>query len=166
MIAYGDNAIINEHPKTCVMEDITLPKVIGMNPFIVHGGGPQIASTLKGFDIKSEFVNRPRVTDATTMEVAPMVLVGKINKAWAGPTSSTNGSPTAFSWKSSPSREIGTMILQDRVLYHDHEKVWPLHPCPLSLKMKTAGLFSVLPLIRPIVVQQVKSLWSHPSPRG
>lgn len=80
VIKYGGNAMINDDLKNSVMEDITLLKYIGMNPVVVHGGGPDISRALEKFDIKSEFVNGLRVTDAATMEVAQMVLVGKTNK--------------------------------------------------------------------------------------
>jgi len=80
VIKYGGNAMINDKLKYSVMEDITLLKYIGMNPIIVHGGGPDITSALKKFGIESEFVNGLRVTDAATMEVAQMVLMGKTNK--------------------------------------------------------------------------------------
>lgn len=80
VIKYGGNAMINDELKNSVMEDITLLKYIGMNPVLVHGGGPDINQALKAYDIKSEFVNGLRVTDSQTMEVAQMVLVGKTNK--------------------------------------------------------------------------------------
>lgn len=80
VIKYGGNAMINEELKNSVMADITLLKFIGMNPIVVHGGGPEITKTLERFDIKSEFINGLRVTDAATMEIAQMVLVGKTNK--------------------------------------------------------------------------------------
>jgi acetylglutamate kinase len=80
VIKYGGNAMINEELKNSVMEDITLLKYIGMNPVVVHGGGPDINKTLDKLNIKSEFVNGLRVTDSDTMEVAQMVLVGKTNK--------------------------------------------------------------------------------------
>lgn len=80
VIKYGGNAMINEELKTSVMEDITLLKYIGMNPVVVHGGGPDINKALDNFNIKSEFINGLRVTDKSTMEVAQMVLVGKTNK--------------------------------------------------------------------------------------
>ena len=80
VIKYGGNAMISEELKNSVMEDITLLKYVGMNPVVVHGGGPDITRTLERLDIKSEFVNGLRVTDAPTMEVAQMVLVGKTNK--------------------------------------------------------------------------------------
>ena len=80
VIKYGGNAMINEELKNKVMEDITLLKYIGINPIVVHGGGPDISAALTRFDIKSEFVNGLRVTDEETMKVARMVLIGKTNK--------------------------------------------------------------------------------------
>ncbi len=80
VIKYGGNAMINEELKNSVMEDITLLKYIGMNPVVVHGGGPDINKMLGRLDIKSEFLNGLRVTDKSTMEVAQMVLVGNTNK--------------------------------------------------------------------------------------
>ncbi|HPU22371.1 MAG TPA: acetylglutamate kinase [Thermoclostridium caenicola] len=80
VIKYGGNAMISEELKNSVMEDITLLKYIGLNPVVVHGGGPDISRALKSFGVESEFVNGLRKTDSSTMEVAQMVLVGKTNK--------------------------------------------------------------------------------------
>ncbi len=80
VIKYGGNAMINDELKNSVMEDITLLKYVGVNPIVVHGGGPDISKALTQFEVNSKFVNGLRVTDAKTMEVAQMVLVGKTNK--------------------------------------------------------------------------------------
>ncbi len=80
VIKYGGNAMISDELKNSVMEDITLLKYIGVNPVVVHGGGPDITRALKQLNIQSEFVNGLRKTDSATMEVAQMVLVGKTNK--------------------------------------------------------------------------------------
>lgn len=80
VIKYGGNAMINEELKNQVMADITLLKFIGINPVLVHGGGPDINIMLDKLSIKSEFKNGLRVTDSETMSVAQMVLVGKTNK--------------------------------------------------------------------------------------
>ncbi len=80
VIKYGGNAMINEDLKRTVMEDITLLKYVGMNPVIVHGGGPDISAELKTHNVESEFVNGLRVTDTDTIKIAQMVLVGKTNK--------------------------------------------------------------------------------------
>ena len=80
VIKYGGNAMISEELKNSVMDDIVLLKYIGMNPVVVHGGGPDINSALKRYDIKSNFVNGLRVTDEFTMEIVQMVLTGRTNK--------------------------------------------------------------------------------------
>lgn len=80
VIKYGGNAMISEQLKNSVMEDVTLLKYIGINPIIVHGGGPAISKALADNGIQSKFVNGLRVTDAKTMEIAQMVLIGKTNK--------------------------------------------------------------------------------------
>ncbi len=80
VVKYGGNAMVSEELKNSVMEDITLLKFIGINPVIVHGGGPDISNALSDMNIESEFKNGLRVTDAKTMQVAQMVLMGKTNK--------------------------------------------------------------------------------------
>ena len=80
VIKYGGNAMISEELKASVMNDITLLKFIGINPVVVHGGGPDISKMLEKMEIPSSFVGGLRVTDEQTMNVAQMVLVGKTNK--------------------------------------------------------------------------------------
>lgn len=79
VIKYGGNAMINEDFKRSVIQDIILLKYVGMKPVVVHGGGPEITAALKQFGKQTEFVSGLRVTDAETVSVAEMVLVGKIN---------------------------------------------------------------------------------------
>jgi acetylglutamate kinase len=80
VIKYGGNAMINEDLKTGVMKDIVLLKFLGVNPVLIHGGGPEINQMLNRVGKKSQFVQGLRVTDAETMEIVQMVLVGKLNK--------------------------------------------------------------------------------------
>lgn len=80
VIKYGGHAMINDELKEAVINDVILMKLIGINPVIVHGGGPEITDMLKRLDISSRFVGGCRVTDPATMEIVEMVLVGKINK--------------------------------------------------------------------------------------
>ncbi len=80
VVKYGGNAMINDELKNAVMEDLTLMKYIGLNPILVHGGGPDITGALKAQKVESKFINGLRVTDEQTMEIAQMVLVGKTNK--------------------------------------------------------------------------------------
>ncbi len=79
VIKYGGNAMINEDLKQQVMKDIVLMKYVGIRPVIVHGGGPDITSFLKKVGKVSEFISGLRVTDKETVQIAEMVLSGKIN---------------------------------------------------------------------------------------
>ena len=80
VIKYGGNAMISEELKNSVMQDIILLKYVGMNPVVVHGGGPDLTNALQKLNIKSEFVNGLRVTSQSVIEVAQMVFIGKTNK--------------------------------------------------------------------------------------
>lgn len=80
VIKYGGNAMVSEKLKNSVMEDLTILKYIGINPILVHGGGPDISQALTDLHIVSEFKSGLRVTDEKTMQVAQQVLVGKTNK--------------------------------------------------------------------------------------
>ncbi|MBU4192552.1 MAG: acetylglutamate kinase [Pseudodesulfovibrio sp.] len=80
VIKYGGNAMIDESLKRAFALNIILLKYIGINPVVVHGGGPQIGKMLKALNIESHFREGYRVTDDATMDVVEMVLVGKVNK--------------------------------------------------------------------------------------
>ncbi len=80
VVKYGGNAMINEQLKKQVMEDIALLSLIGIKIVLVHGGGPEISEMMSKVGKKAEFVNGLRVTDSETMDIAQMVLAGKVNK--------------------------------------------------------------------------------------
>jgi acetylglutamate kinase len=80
VIKFGGNAMGDEALAEAFAKDIVYLKLSGINPVVVHGGGPQIAAMLKKLDIKSEFYQGLRVTDKPTVEVVEMVLAGAINK--------------------------------------------------------------------------------------
>ncbi len=80
VIKYGGNAMVDEHLKSSFARDIVLMKSVGMNPIVVHGGGPQIGKTLDKIGKDSEFIGGMRVTDSETMDVVEMVLGGLVNK--------------------------------------------------------------------------------------
>ncbi|HLN64763.1 MAG TPA: acetylglutamate kinase [Symbiobacteriaceae bacterium] len=80
VIKYGGAAMAAADLKDAVMQDIALMKYVGMNPIVVHGGGPEVSNMGKRLGLESRFVDGLRVTDAATMEVAQMVLVGKTNR--------------------------------------------------------------------------------------
>ena len=81
VIKYGGYAMINEHLKEQVMEDIVLLSLIGVKIVLVHGGGPEISETMERLGKKSEFVDGLRVTDKETVDIVQMVLAGKVNKS-------------------------------------------------------------------------------------
>ena len=80
VIKFGGNAMIDEQLKQSFARDIVLMKLVGINPVIVHGGGPQIGELLDKLNIDSHFVDGMRVTDSKTMDVVEMVLGGAVNK--------------------------------------------------------------------------------------
>ena len=80
VIKFGGNAMIDEQLKQSFARDIVLMKLVGINPVIVHGGGPQIGELLEKLNIDSHFVDGMRVTDSKTMDVVEMVLGGAVNK--------------------------------------------------------------------------------------
>lgn len=80
VIKYGGNAMESDELKTGFARDIVLMKAVGINPVVVHGGGPQIGDLLKRLSIESHFIDGMRVTDAQTMDVVEMVLGGQVNK--------------------------------------------------------------------------------------
>ncbi len=80
VIKYGGNAMVDENLKRGFARDIVLMKLVGMNPVVVHGGGPQIGSLLKQIGKESQFIEGMRVTDSETMDVVEMVLGGLVNK--------------------------------------------------------------------------------------
>lgn len=80
VIKYGGNAMVEENLKQGFARDVVLLKLVGMNPVIIHGGGPQIDEMLKRVGKQGEFIQGMRVTDAETMDVVEMVLGGLVNK--------------------------------------------------------------------------------------
>lgn len=80
VVKYGGAAMVDDRLKDEVMQDLVLMKYVGMKPVVVHGGGPEITRVLEQMGRKSEFVDGRRVTDAASMEVIEMVLVGKLNQ--------------------------------------------------------------------------------------
>ena len=80
VVKYGGNAMVDDKLKNSFARDIVLMKLVGMNPIVVHGGGPQIGELLKKLNIESNFIDGLRVTDSQTMDVVEMVLGGLVNK--------------------------------------------------------------------------------------
>jgi acetylglutamate kinase len=84
VIKYGGNAMTDPHLQTDFAEDVVLLKLVGINPVVVHGGGPQIEAALKRLGKQGEFIQGMRVTDAETMEVVEWVLGGQVQQDIVG----------------------------------------------------------------------------------
>lgn len=99
VIKYGGHAMGDKHLADSFAHDIVLMKQVGMNPIVVHGGGPQIGRMLDRLKIESSFIDGLRVTSKATVEVVEMVLSGNINKAIVGAINSVGGHAVGLSGK-------------------------------------------------------------------
>lgn len=99
VIKYGGNAMVDEELKNSFARDIVLLKHIGINPVIVHGGGPQIGNLLKRIGKESNFIDGMRVTDDETMSIVEMVLGGQVNKDIVGMINKQGGRAVGLTGK-------------------------------------------------------------------
>jgi acetylglutamate kinase len=99
VIKYGGHAMVDDQLKEDFARDVTLLKFVGLNPVVVHGGGPQINSVLRQMGIQSTFVKGMRLTDTPTMDVVEMVLGGKVNKAIVAQINRQGGKAVGLSGK-------------------------------------------------------------------
>lgn len=116
VVKYGGHAMLEDELKESFAQDIVLMKYIGINPVVIHGGGPQIGAMLNRLGIKSEFCRGMRVTDVHTMEIVEMVLAGKINKEIVSLINRHGGTAVGLSGKD------GNLI-KARKLQLQHEQV-------------------------------------------
>ncbi|MEW6525726.1 MAG: acetylglutamate kinase [Spirochaetota bacterium] len=112
VIKYGGHAMETDEGKRSFAQDMVLLKYVGINPVIVHGGGPQINTLLKQVGVESSFVGGMRVTDAPTMEIVEMVLVGKVNKEIVNYINLAGGKAVGLSGKD------GNLFVAQKI-YHD-----------------------------------------------
>jgi len=99
VIKYGGNAMVEEDLKASFASDITLLKQVGINPVVVHGGGPQIGQLLKKIGKEAKFIDGMRVTDSETMDIVEMVLAGLVNKEIVGNINRAGGKAIGLSGK-------------------------------------------------------------------
>lgn len=99
VVKYGGNAMVDEALKQSFARDIVLMKLVGINPIVIHGGGPQIGSLLERLNIESSFVDGLRVTDSQTMDVVEMVLGGLVNKEIVSLLNQNQGKAVGISGK-------------------------------------------------------------------
>jgi acetylglutamate kinase len=111
VVKYGGNAMTEQRLKASFARDIVLMKLVGIQPIIVHGGGPQIGDMLKRMGKQSTFIDGMRVTDAQTMEVVEMVLGGLVNKEIVNLINASGGRAVGLTGKDGPlisARQLGT----------------------------------------------------------
>jgi len=121
VIKYGGHAMVDDQLKEDFARDITLMKFIGINPVVVHGGGPQIDSVLDSMGIHPKFVRGMRFTDEPTMDVVEMVLGGKVNKGIVAQINQQGGKAVGLSGKD------GGLIRAKKlhIVYHEDENKPP-----------------------------------------
>ncbi len=112
VIKYGGHAMVDENLKKAFALNVTLLKYIGINPVVVHGGGPQIGDLLKKIGKNSEFVNGMRVTDDETIDIVEMVLAGKVNKEIVNNININGGKAVGLSGKD------GKLIMAEKLFMY------------------------------------------------
>ncbi len=113
VIKYGGHAMVDENLKQMFAINIVMMKYIGINPVIIHGGGPQISTLLKKLGKDSKFIQGMRVTDEETMDIVEMVLVGKLNKQIVGLINNHGGRAVGLSGKDGNIIEAEKYFLSD-----------------------------------------------------
>jgi acetylglutamate kinase len=114
VIKYGGNAMVEENLKRGFARDVVLLKLVGMNPVIVHGGGPQINDMLKRVGKQGEFIQGMRVTDSETMDMVEMVLGGLVNKDIVNLINRHGGHAVGLTGKDGGFIRAKKMLMQDR----------------------------------------------------
>src|SRR6266568_3111904 len=115
VVKYGGNAVTDERLKRSFAHDVVLLKLVGMNPVIVHGGGPQIDEQLARLGKKGEFVQGMRVTDAETMDVVEMVLGGQVNKEVVTLINQAGGKAVGLTGQDGAFVRARKMLLSDKI---------------------------------------------------
>jgi len=116
VVKYGGNAMTDEHLKHCFARDVVLLKLVGMNPVVVHGGGPQIDDLLKRVGKEGKFIQGMRVTDRETMDVVEMVLGGQVNKEIVSLINQHGGKAVGLTGKD------GNLIRAKKMMMPDKDK--------------------------------------------
>ncbi len=156
VIKYGGKAMVDESLKRGFARDVVLMKLVGMNPVIVHGGGPQIGKLLERIGKKSEFVEGLRVTDRETIDVVEMVLGGLVNKEIVALVNSQGGRAVGLSGKDGELIRASKLVLrpddadsEEEVIDIGHVgKIESINPAVVE----TLDKGSFIPVIAPIGV--------------
>lgn len=139
VIKYGGHAMVDAELKNKFAQDVVMMKYIGINPVVVHGGGPQIGNFLSKLGKESKFVQGMRITDKETMDIVEMVLVGKVNKEIVGLINSHGGNAVGLSGKD------GNLISAEKyLLSEDKAKHTPSEIIDIGLVGKVRTINSQL----------------------
>jgi len=155
VIKYGGHAMGDAALSHAFARDVVLLKQVGLNPVIVHGGGPQIGAMLERLKIKSEFIDGLRVTDAATVEIVEMVLSGSINKEIVAAIMGVGGRAVGLSGKDAGLIQATKLIRTKRDADSNIERVLDLgfvgQPSKVDPRVLTVfGDSEVIPVIAPI----------------
>ena len=157
VIKYGGSAMVEDELKAGFARDVTLLKYVGINPVVVHGGGPQIGRTLEKMNIKTRFVDGHRYSDEETLNVVEMVLVGKVNKEIVSLISTAGGSAIGISGKDGRLIQAEKMIIKKPTADVNRPEIidlgmvgWIRKINPAVLKTLEQGNF--IPVIAPVGV--------------
>jgi acetylglutamate kinase len=149
VVKYGGNAMVNKELAGVFAQDIVLLRQVGINPIVVHGGGPQINQMLDRLQIKSHFIDGLRVTDAATMEVVEMVLAGTTNKHIVSAINAAGGKAVGLS-----GRDANLLVATKQVLKKNGQDIDlgfvgdPKTVDPHVLKTLAQG--GMIPVIAPV----------------
>jgi acetylglutamate kinase len=149
VVKYGGNAMVNKELAGVFAQDIVLLRQVGINPIVVHGGGPQINQMLDRLQIKSHFIDGLRVTDAATMEVVEMVLAGSTNKHIVSAINAAGGKAVGLS-----GRDANLLVATKQVLKKNGQEIDlgfvgdPKTVDPHVLKTLAQG--GMIPVIAPV----------------
>lgn len=114
VVKFGGNAMVDEALQNSFARDIVSMKLVGLNPVVVHGGGPQIGTLLEKLNIESNFIDGMRVTDSATMDVVEMVLGGMVNKQIVSLINANGGKAVGITGKD------GELIRAKKMVLHKH----------------------------------------------
>ena len=149
VVKYGGNAMVNKELAGVFAQDIVLLRQVGINPIVVHGGGPQINQMLDRLQIKSHFIDGLRVTDAATMEVVEMVLAGSTNKHIVSAINAAGGKAVGLS-----GRDANLLVATKQVMQKNGQEIDlgfvgdPKTVDPHVLKTLAQG--GMIPVIAPV----------------
>ena len=157
VVKYGGHAMGDEHLADLFAQDVVLLKQVGVNPVVVHGGGPQIGQMLDRLKIKSSFIDGLRVTDQATVEIVEMVLSGSINKQLVSAINGAGGLAIGLSGKDANLIQATKLARAKRESDSNIEKVLDLGFVgePQKINAEVLALFersAIIPVIAPIGV--------------